>query len=57
MSFTYSKPLKKAWTAYWSPVDWKAIAITWKVISTPGGESNMRRSYWSRSASKAVASR
>jgi hypothetical protein len=39
-------PLKTGQTASWSPVDWRATVITWKVISTPDGELNTPASYW-----------
>jgi hypothetical protein len=44
-------------TACWWRVDWKATVITWKVISTPAGELNMRRSCWMRSVWKVAACR
>ncbi len=43
--------------ACWWRVDWKATAITWKVISTPAGELNTRKSCWKRSVWKAAARR
>ena len=51
----YCTLLRMAQTVSWWLVDWKVIAITWKVISMPGGELNMLKNYfrrlaWNRSA-------